>query len=1140
MEYYKRRLRYMYPEHENIFNHDKLSFNIFSEDDSDSEAMFGKPCIFRMGIPNVLPDYFQSFPISTEEDKALFPYFDDETLLPTEYQTLYLKMYVIKSCNISIKGRMIMDYKNDTKTNTSLFGGMESFAYRYVSCLKKFEQIKMMANNHDICQYSLMHLIMTELNTDSYFDNRLVPKKFSIPLRKRRANENDLDRNDVNNENVDSNVENEYDISMMKTVLNNFLSTFINIYSSSFDGEDGYSDIYIFKLYSTSDNPMSIDESDDVDDSSLDEFCSDYNNVYYFMSFPFSSYMNCWTPLHYLGNSICKLFGASDNLFGSNILSHYISKYTLSTTVTNTIQSLNTQIIPNRSSKNSNQYNNNINNNIDVIFELFESSSNEPSESISQSYHNTDLTTTFDMSVRIIQDRYINNRSDFVKQSVKMTLNNQNRHLNEFTNQTLTISIVQTMQRMVLYKSILLENKILHLSSISKPIETMGQNLIKIIDMDFLYLLKKFYTLMTNNSNAFTEEKYDSHLVKSAIRTSISKNNNCITDYSSIIALLFTVSLLNKSHITFSNIDPHFLFIEASDITLAFNNHSSSFNANKIELDTNTFNVIHIGKCSFLYRCNIMIEDGPELLSTICKKIDTQFILDQRCIVMRQYNNMTMKSDMDSRSDVKEMNYIQFPKSTVSFLTCQMKNEIMAFQRLKRMEKNYHQMHNIVDFYGWSFDGVSLSLFMEPLKLSFSWVMAFFETVCVLSSIITDNIVTDKNVWDLLTSHIVIDSLISKLVKYNEKIDFRLHVDRDAYFKQSKRNIYFLINIIVFKYGKISDIMSLFLKLCHYILHLIKQVSEAVSYINRCGIVHRDIKSQNIMIDKNGNAKLIDFQLSSIINNFGEMIIVDGNQAHQPHEFSTANSSKYFNYCNGAIDSYAIICLLTKVTMLFIENSSHIRRTFFSKNEESLFFKSLERTMSEISSFTSMGKEYLSSRVLLSKNPLNHGDYHWLIKHCIPCPETIIHIYQILFEGKDANNDENSLKPQNDPSSFSNIETIETNKSPLDIKYSSSDTRDKLSSLIREYYEIENELYCDNVQNYDKRQIPFSEIEKMTAISQNIYLRLIRKGDFRMKRFYLSSETLKSMNETYSHSNYTVTCIIKNIQRWLIRIEMGK
>src|ERR1041384_3052074 len=45
-------------------------------------------------------------------------------------------------------------------------------------------------------------------------------------------------------------------------------------------------------------------------------------------------------------------------------------------------------------------------------------------------------------------------------------------------------------------------------------------------------------------------------------------------------------------------------------------------------------------------------------------------------------------------------------------------------------------------------------------------------------------------------------------------------------------------------------------------LHIIKQVLEALNEAHRVGIVHRDLKPQNIMVDLNQHAFILDFGIS--------------------------------------------------------------------------------------------------------------------------------------------------------------------------------------------------------------------------------------------------------------------------------------
>lgn len=61
----------------------------------------------------------------------------------------------------------------------------------------------------------------------------------------------------------------------------------------------------------------------------------------------------------------------------------------------------------------------------------------------------------------------------------------------------------------------------------------------------------------------------------------------------------------------------------------------------------------------------------------------------------------------------------------------------------------------------------------------------------------------------------------------------------------------------VFKHGPLKESQA---------VHIMHQIIKAVIYLHRLGICHRDIKTENIMIDSNFNAKLIDFGLAKRFN----------------------------------------------------------------------------------------------------------------------------------------------------------------------------------------------------------------------------------------------------------------------------------
>ena len=92
----------------------------------------------------------------------------------------------------------------------------------------------------------------------------------------------------------------------------------------------------------------------------------------------------------------------------------------------------------------------------------------------------------------------------------------------------------------------------------------------------------------------------------------------------------------------------------------------------------------------------------------------------------------------------------------------------------------------------------------------------------------------------------------------------------------------------------------------------IRQIIRGVNYLHRFGIIHKDIKPNNILLDKNNECKIIDFNFSSIlekhwIDNIGKK--VDCNDYFRPPEICDLNSEKedINNYYKGMpVDIWAI------------------------------------------------------------------------------------------------------------------------------------------------------------------------------------------------------------------------------------------
>jgi serine/threonine-protein kinase len=52
-------------------------------------------------------------------------------------------------------------------------------------------------------------------------------------------------------------------------------------------------------------------------------------------------------------------------------------------------------------------------------------------------------------------------------------------------------------------------------------------------------------------------------------------------------------------------------------------------------------------------------------------------------------------------------------------------------------------------------------------------------------------------------------------------------------------------------------------------IHVAKQVVEGLVEAHRLGVIHRDLKPQNIMIDQDGNAKVMDFGIARFVDTEG-------------------------------------------------------------------------------------------------------------------------------------------------------------------------------------------------------------------------------------------------------------------------------
>ena len=81
------------------------------------------------------------------------------------------------------------------------------------------------------------------------------------------------------------------------------------------------------------------------------------------------------------------------------------------------------------------------------------------------------------------------------------------------------------------------------------------------------------------------------------------------------------------------------------------------------------------------------------------------------------------------------------------------------------------------------------------------------------------------------------------------------------YYWQSRRYLY-----IITDYVENGELLSLWLRIRRFPELIVKiyiaQVAMVLDYLHSKGIIYRDVKMENILLDENGNIKIIDFGLS--------------------------------------------------------------------------------------------------------------------------------------------------------------------------------------------------------------------------------------------------------------------------------------
>ena len=109
----------------------------------------------------------------------------------------------------------------------------------------------------------------------------------------------------------------------------------------------------------------------------------------------------------------------------------------------------------------------------------------------------------------------------------------------------------------------------------------------------------------------------------------------------------------------------------------------------------------------------------------------------------------------------------------------------------------------------------------------------------------------------------------------------------------------FIVNKYIFEKHLKKNNCKLDIEKAYYtenlIRYFIRQIIRGLNYLHRIGVIHKDLKPNNVLLDKNNHCKIIDFNFSSIlenrwVDNVGKKI--DCNDYFRPAEICDLNDDE--------------------------------------------------------------------------------------------------------------------------------------------------------------------------------------------------------------------------------------------------------
>lgn len=124
------------------------------------------------------------------------------------------------------------------------------------------------------------------------------------------------------------------------------------------------------------------------------------------------------------------------------------------------------------------------------------------------------------------------------------------------------------------------------------------------------------------------------------------------------------------------------------------------------------------------------------------------------------------------------------------------------------------------------------------------------------------------------------------------------------------------------------------------LIKIINQTIEGLNFIHSINIIHGDIKLENIMLTKNNDIKIIDFDLSQICNNYILSKDIFGSENYiAPESFDLQIYSKKTDIWSFGISLYKLVS--GKFPYIFKPNKSH--HMYIRNNFKILDFKELDK-----------------------------------------------------------------------------------------------------------------------------------------------------------------------------------------------------